>query len=100
MEALPFMEYIGQKNFDLDKYSPRSGDHIGDHRLGTHSSTVPRYILVRENMPVRGLGVDRSNYPTRATGNESGPLRSGLGTEAHMNRPLGNVFFTFILSLL
>jgi hypothetical protein len=22
------------------------------------SSTVPRYILVRENMPVRGLGVD------------------------------------------
>ena len=24
----------------------------------TDSSTVPRYILVRENMPVRGLGVD------------------------------------------
>ena len=25
------------------------------------SSTVPRYILVRENMPVRGLGVDSHN---------------------------------------
>ena len=25
------------------------------------SSTVPRYILVRENMPVRGLGVDIYN---------------------------------------
>ena len=34
------------------------------------SSTVPRYILVRENMPVRGLGVD-SHHTTRATGDES-----------------------------
>ena len=32
------------------------------------SSTVPRYSLVRENMPVRGLGVD---IYTRATGDES-----------------------------
>ena len=28
------------------------------HRVTPDSSTVPRYILVRENMPVRGLGVD------------------------------------------
>jgi hypothetical protein len=52
------------------------------------SSTVPRYILVRENMPVRGLGVDsytseinltHSHHPTRATGDESGPAEE-LGT--------------------
>jgi hypothetical protein len=28
------------------------------NHLFADSSTVPRYILVRENMPVRGLGVD------------------------------------------
>ena len=41
--------------------------------------TLPQALvifeLVRENMPVRGLGVDRlthSHHPTRVTGNESG----------------------------
>jgi hypothetical protein len=29
--------------------------------LTPDSSTVPRYILVQENMPVRGLGVDKPN---------------------------------------
>ena len=30
------------------------------------SSTVPRYILVRENMPVRGLGVDSTRRKCEA----------------------------------
>ena len=34
-----------------------SGNEIGC-ATDADSSTVPRYILVRENMPVRGLGVD------------------------------------------
>jgi hypothetical protein len=40
------------------------GSRLG--RGGADSSTVPRYILVRENMPVRGLGVDstRNTFPS------------------------------------
>ena len=31
------------------------------------TSTVPRYILVRENMPVRGLGVDSTCWKCSQT---------------------------------
>jgi hypothetical protein len=39
-------------------YAPMPEDSNYFRRPIADSSTVPRYILVRENMPVRGLGVD------------------------------------------
>jgi hypothetical protein len=44
------------------------------HVQVSDSSTVPRYILVRENMPIRGLGVDSYTTEMRGVAQKPNPF--------------------------